>query len=86
MCTRILMTTKTITIMEDAYHLLVDNKLSNESFSDELRRVLNKKKSKSLSDFFGILPKEEGEKLSGFIEKRRELNLNRASRRMSAFK
>ena len=39
------MATKTITIMEDAYNLLVLNKKHEESFSEELRRVLPKKKN-----------------------------------------
>ena len=55
------MGTKTLTIMDDAYNLLMFNKHEDESFSDEIRRVLTKKKTKSLSDFFGILSKEEGE-------------------------
>ena len=47
--------------MEDAYNLLLKNKLENESFSDEVRRILSKKGSKNLSDFFGIISEEEGE-------------------------
>ena len=31
--------------MEDAYKLLVRNRLGNESFSEVIRRILNKKKS-----------------------------------------
>ena len=63
MCKRMCMcmTTKTITIMDDAYNLLADHKLENESFSEEIRRVLSKKKTKKLSDFFGLLSKEVGE-------------------------
>ena len=37
------MGTKTLTIIEDAYNLLFDNKMENESFSEEIRRVLSKK-------------------------------------------
>ena len=37
------MATKTLTIMEDVYELLVRNKKDGESFSQELRRVLPKK-------------------------------------------
>jgi len=50
--------------MDDVYGMLVDNKLEHESFSDEIRRVLSKKKTKSLKDFYGILS-DEGE---GMIE------------------
>lgn len=55
------MTTKTLTIMEDAYRLLLDNKLENESFSGEIRRILSRKKKKKLIDFFGVLSKETGD-------------------------
>lgn len=37
------MGTKTISIMDDVYELLVRNKRKEESFSDELRRVIPKK-------------------------------------------
>ena len=46
------MATKTITIMDDAYGLLKSRKLKNESFSDVIRRELNKSK-KPLIDFAG---------------------------------
>ena len=59
------MGTKTISIMDDVYGILVDNKLEEESFSEELRRILSKKKTKKLIDFFGILSEEEG---AGMLE------------------
>lgn len=37
------MGTKTISIMDDVYELLVRNKGPNESFSEELRRIVPKK-------------------------------------------
>ena len=37
------MGTKTISIMDDVYALLVNNKKTNESFSEELRRIVPKK-------------------------------------------
>lgn len=37
------MGTKTISIMEDVYELLVRRKKPNESFSEELRRIVPKK-------------------------------------------
>jgi predicted CopG family antitoxin len=58
------MTTKTITIMEDAYDLLARAKLPDESFSDTIRRTLNAKKG-DLTPFFGRWEKgtaEEAEK------------------------
>ena len=36
------MGTKTISIMDDVYNLLLSRKRDRESFSDELRRFLNK--------------------------------------------
>ena len=37
------MGTKTITIMDDVYELLARNKRKDESFSEELRRIVPKK-------------------------------------------
>lgn len=37
------MGTKTITIMDDVYERLVSNKRKDESFSEELRRIVPKK-------------------------------------------
>ncbi|MCH8004122.1 MAG: antitoxin VapB family protein [Nanoarchaeota archaeon] len=37
------MTTKTITIMNDVYERLVRNKKKDESFSEELRRIVPEK-------------------------------------------
>ena len=69
------MVTKTITIMEDAYDLLARNKLQDESFSEEIRRILSKKKTKGLNDFFGILSDEEGESMIKDLKKSREMDL-----------
>jgi len=62
------MVTKTLTIMEDAYKLLLKNKLENESFSEEIRRLLSKKRTKKLSDFFGIISEEEGDAMLKDLE------------------
>lgn len=51
MCTHTCMTTKTITIMDDTYKMLLRNKMRNESFSDVIRRILTKEKS--ILDFAG---------------------------------
>jgi len=66
------MATKTITIMEDAYKLLKQEKQGNESFSDVIRR--NIKKKKSLWDFVGLLSEENGEGMNNFINEQREKN------------
>jgi predicted CopG family antitoxin len=49
------MTTKTLTITEDAYNLLQEKKLKKESFSELITRLLSKKQAKEIKDFFGIL-------------------------------
>ena len=71
MCTHThtLMATKTITIMDDAYELLKQEKTEKESFSDVIRKVIPKKKS--IWDFVGILTEEEGEKLQEFVRNQR---------------
>lgn len=70
------MVAKTITITEDSYRLLVDNKLENESFSEEIKRILSKKRTKKLEDFFGILAKELGaDKMQEDLEKIKIINI-----------
>ena len=69
------MATKTITIMEDAYKLLLDSKIEDESFSDEIRRILSQKRKKSLKDFFGILSEEEGEAMMKGLERSRNMDM-----------
>ena len=44
MCTRMCMVTKTISIMEDAYKLLLNKKHKNESFSEVIRRIVRKER------------------------------------------
>jgi len=76
------MTTKTLTIMKDAYDLLLDNKLKNESFSEEIRRIVSKKKSKKLIDYFGILTNEEGETMLKDLEKSRRIDIELEKKRI----
>ena len=71
------MGTKTISIMDDAYGLLMENKLEEESFSDEIRRIICKKRTKSLTEFFGIISEEEGAEMLKDLEKVRTVNLKR---------
>ena len=67
------MTTKTITITEEAYEALQRKKEKNESFSKLILRTSNKK---PLSDFFGILSEESANKLEKTIkELRKKRNL-----------
>lgn len=65
------MATKTISITEEAYNRLANLKKENESFSMIINRVTQKKK---LSDFFGVLSKESGERLEKVIKEGREKN------------
>lgn len=77
------MATKTIAIMDDVYHLLVQHKQQDESFSDELRRILSKRKTKSLRDYFGIISDEKGEAMLKDLEKFREVNRISLRKRLS---
>jgi len=69
------MVTKTITVTEDAYNLLADNKLDNESFSGELKRILTTRRKKSLMDYFGILPESEGEAMLKDLNTFKRMNI-----------
>jgi predicted CopG family antitoxin len=69
------MATKTLTITEDAYNLLANNKLENESFSKEITRLFSEKKKRPLSDFFGILSDIDGESMKRDLEKYRALDI-----------
>jgi predicted CopG family antitoxin len=63
------MGTKTISIMDDVYELLVKNRRDNESFSDVIRRALSKKKD--IMKFAGIwkdMPPERIEAMKKAIE------------------
>jgi len=76
------MATKTLTITEDAYNLLTDRKMDNESFSEEIKRVFSKKNTRRLSDFFGILSNEEGKAMLSDLEKIRSRNIDLISERI----
>jgi len=59
--------------MDDVYKLLVRNKRHKESFSDELRRVLKRKRS--IMEFAGAwkdIDEEEAEKMKKNIRKLRK--------------
>ncbi len=77
------MATKTITIMDDAYDLLTDNKLKEESFSEEIRRIFSKKKAKKLSDFFGIISKETGEAMIRDLKRTRKEQMKLTRKRLA---
>ncbi|MBI2136695.1 antitoxin VapB family protein [Candidatus Woesearchaeota archaeon] len=69
------MATKTLTITEDAYTILKNKKMKDESFSEEITRLLSNKRKKSLMDFFGILTNEEGEGMLKALEEKRKINI-----------
>ena len=73
-CTRTFMATKTLTITEDAYNLLAGNKLEDESFSEEIKRIMVKRSARSLKDYFGILSPELGAGMLEDLRKIKELN------------
>ena len=54
MHTQIIMATKTISIREEVYDILMSLKKDNESFSDVIWK-LTKKRKPNLRDYFGIL-------------------------------
>jgi predicted CopG family antitoxin len=80
------MVTKTITIMDDAYMLLLRNKLREESFSDVIRRAFSKKKNimkyagawKDMSD-------KEAEELKGNIRKIRDSFSKSVSKKVKSY-
>jgi len=67
------MTTKTISIMEDAYEILLGNKIKNESFSQVIRRTMRRKKD--IMEFAGAwknISDKEAEEMKSNISKLRK--------------
>jgi predicted CopG family antitoxin len=75
------MVTKTLTITKEAYDLLAENKLKNESFSEEIIRLLSKKKAKKLSEFSGIISNKEGEEFLRNLEKSKSVEKKNSKKR-----
>ncbi len=69
------MATKTLTITEDAYGLLKQYKTEEESFSEEIIRILSQKRKRNLSAFFGILSDKEGEAMQKDLETMHTANI-----------
>ena len=80
------MSTKTLTITEDAYESLKRLKTENESFSKTILRITGKR---PLREFFGILSEESGKEFEKNIyetrKKRNELRQERIKKIMKAF-
>ena len=53
------METKTISIREEVYESLKSMKREDESISDAVERLINKKREANLVDFFGVLKDSE---------------------------
>ena len=73
MCTHMCMATKNISIMDDVYKLLSLRKMVNESFSDVIRRELNKKRS--IMEFAGAwkdMSDKDAEELKNNVKKIRQ--------------
>tara|TARA_B100000315_G_scaffold608_1_gene535 strand:+ start:140 stop:370 length:231 start_codon:yes stop_codon:yes gene_type:complete len=76
------MVTKTLTITEDAYNLLKQQKLEDESFSQEITRIVGGKRTRKLQDLFGIISLQEGESLQQDLLKVRKMNLRLLKKRI----
>lgn len=77
------MSTKTISLSEDAYNKLKALKKDNESFSDVVRKVT---KTSNISKFHGVLSDDTADEIEESIRKNREDNLERHSERVNNIK
>lgn len=69
------MVTKTLTITEDAYNLLAERKLENESFSQEIKRLLSDKKKGDLNEYFGLISEDLAESIQTDLKKIHETDI-----------
>ena len=76
------MATKTLTITEESYKMLLENKLENESFSQEIKRLLSSRTKKDLKDFFGIISKKVGDSMQRDLEAIRDQNIREIEKRL----
>ena len=67
------MATKTISIMDDAYHILAEKKRKSESFSEVIRRITKGKRDiMELAGAWKNIPNKEIEGMKKTIRKLRE--------------
>jgi len=77
------MSTKTITLGEDAYDRLRALKHGNESFTEVVLRITS---DFDITRLAGILTEEEGDRLDAAVKEGRELSRRRAKRLDAMFK
>lgn len=84
MCTHMCMGTKNISIMEDVYKLLLARKMTDESFSDVIRRELKRKRD--IMEFAGawkdLVSNKEAEEMKKTIKEFRKNALKGTLRRI----
>lgn len=71
------MGTKTISIMDDAYELLLKAKRENESFSDVIRRITNKPSIMDVAGSWDHIPDNEIEDMKRKIKDLRKKGISR---------
>jgi predicted CopG family antitoxin len=71
------MATKNISLDEDAYNRLDELKEDEESFSDVVKKITERK---SLREISGIISEDEAEKMRKYVEKSREKSKDRTKR------
>lgn len=76
------MGTKTISISDEAYHILKGKKTEIESFSEAIVRLAGKK---SLASFFGVLSRESGEALEKEIDESRKRHRTTHTKRVGQY-
>lgn len=71
------MSTKTITLLEEAYERLKSLKTEHDSFSDVVLRLT---KRKPLTAYVGLLTKDEAKKVEHIVKKGRQRSKARAKK------
>jgi len=65
------MTSKTISVSEDAYELLKKMKLKNESFTETIRRLAKRRRIMDCAGLWSDVPEEEMKALESSIKELR---------------
>ncbi len=76
------MSTKTITITDEAYNRLRSTKSEDESFTDAIIRLTNKD---PLSELVGLLTEKEADEMKGHIKASREATEERIKKTWTRF-